>query len=419
MKKYHAFNFLKKIYYVRTGGSIEERKAANTIKEEIASLGGEAYLEDFEVDYSRIDKAKLYFNDKSIEVEVAGSGYSGFTSDEGVTGELFYASSKEAYEMTSLKDKIIFSQTKRVPHPLYEKAIKDGAKGFILATGSVYKGDKDVDLDPYLNRELDYTLGKLPTVMARSRTIEKVFTKLPYNATIVLQGEDSKRNSCNVISDIKGTIYPDEVITLTAHYDSVSYSKGAYDNGTGVIALLHMYEYFMSHKPSRTLRFIFCGSEEMGLLGSKAYTSMHEEEVKEHVLFNVNIDMVAVTLGRDIVCVTGENEIVNYLTIMSKELGFPLHVYQDVYSSDSTPFADKGVPAVSFARLSVQGGATIHSHDDVIERLSEENFLTTMSFITEFVSRMVNAKCFPLVKSIPDNMKEAIDKYYQRKKDKK
>ena len=278
MKQYRAFPFLKEIYYVRTAGSAEEERAALRIKEEVERLGGEAHLEAFPVDASIIKKAELKIDGKIIEC--AGSGYSGSTLEEGVTGEFFYASSKEAYEMSSLKDRIIFSPTKRVPHPLYEKAIKDGAKGFILSTGSVYKKKDEIDLDPYLNRELDYSLGLIPTVMVRNKDIEKILEKDPKEVTLTLISEDFKRDSHNVIADIKGNQYPDEIIALTAHYDSVSYSKGAYDNGTGVISLLQIYDYFKKNNPARTLRFIWCGAEEMGLLGSKAYTSMHEEEVK-------------------------------------------------------------------------------------------------------------------------------------------
>jgi len=418
MKQYRAFPFLRKIYFVRTAGSEEEIKAANLIKEEIEHLGGEAHLEAFEVDAANIYEARLIFDDYH-EIEASGSGYSAYTDEEGIEGELFYASSKEAYELVSLKDKIIFTPTKRVPTPLYEKAIKDGAKGFICSTGSVYKSNKDVDLDPYLNRDVCYNLGHLPIMMVRNRDMESVLAHGYRKVRLVLRGEDYKRNSHNVIADIKGTEHPEDVICLTAHYDSVSFSKGAYDNGTGVIALLQIYDYFRNRRPDRTLRFIFCGAEEMGLLGSKAYTKDHEEEVKEHVLFNVNIDMVAATLGRDIACVTGEMEIVNYLNVLYKQVGFPLHVYQDVYSSDSTPFADKGVPSISFARLSHAGGATIHSHDDVIERLSEGNFLRTTIFISHFVSNIANAVQFPFDKKMPTNMVEAIDKYYSRTKDKK
>ena len=415
--KYHAFKFLKEIYYVRTAGSDAELKAANQIKDEVKRLGGLASFEEFEVDHSKVIVSTLTVD--GHEIECAGSGYSGCTEDEGVTGDFYYADQLGAANIINLKDKIILSNTKRVPHQLYEKAVTDKALGFILTTGSVYKKSSEVDLDPYLTRELDYSIGQIPTVMIKARDAEKILEKEPKKATIVLKCEDDKIKSHNVVSTILGTEFPDEIITLTAHYDSVSYSKGAYDNGTGVISLLHFYEYFLNHKPKRTLRFIWCGAEEMGLLGSKAYVKAHEDEVKNKVILNINIDMVAATLGRDIACVTGDMSIVNYLNFMYKEEGFPLHVYQDVYSSDSTPFADAGIPAISFARLSNPNGAIIHSHDDVIERLSEPNFLKTMDFIVKVLDRWANAKCFPIEKSMPDNMKEKIDKYYQRKKEEK
>ena len=415
--KYHAFNFLKKIYYVRTAGSENDLKAAEEIKAEVARLGGAAEFEEFMVDHSTINLAKLIVDGK--EIECAGAGYSGVTPKEGVSGEFYYAEQLESIGLRSLKNKIILSATKRVPHDLYEKAVKDGALGFILITGSVYKKNSDVDLDPYLNRELDYTLGMIPTVMIRAKDAERMLEASPKEATIILDGVDDKIKTQNVVSTIEGTECKDEIITITAHYDSVSFSKGAYDNGTGVISLLHMYDYFMRNKPKRTLRFIWCGAEEMGLLGSKNYVKVHEEEVKNNVRLNINIDMVAATIGRDIACVTGDMDIVNYLKFMYKEEGFSLHVYQDVYSSDSTPFADSGVPAISFARLSGPNGATIHSHDDVIERLSEPNFLRTMDFIVKVIERWGNAYEFPIEKKIPEDVKKKIDKYYQRKKENK
>lgn len=411
---YHSFEFLKKIYFVRTGGSPEELKAAELIKEEVERLGGEAHLENFEVDYSEIKTAKLVF-DGSLEIECAGSGYSGSTPSEGVEGEFIFISSEEDLAMHSLKDKIVLINAKRVPHKYYQKALKDKALGIILTTGDVYKSKEDVDLDPYLNREIDYKEGYIPTVMIRLSDAEKLLEHLPSRASLTLIAEDHKRDSHNVVSDILGSTNPDEIITFTAHYDSVSFSKGAYDNGTGVISLLQIYEYYLRNKPKRTLRFIWCGSEEMGLLGSKAYTRDHEEEVKEKVVLNINVDMVAVTVGADIACVTGEKEIISNIVYVSKELGFPIHVYQGVYSSDSTPFADKGVPAISFARIARSGGAVIHSHDDVIERLSEENYIKTLDFIIALSSRWINAYSFPIVKNMPDSMKEDLDYYLARK----
>lgn len=416
MKNYHAFKFLKKIYFVRTAGSKEELEAANLIKEEISLLGGESYLEEFDIDASKIFKSELIIDDKN-HIECAGSGYSLYTDEKGVEGEFLFISDVEASEIYNLKDKIIFCASKRPPHPIYEKAIKDGAKAIVLSTGSVYKNPKDVDLDPYLNRELDYSLGKIPVIMIRNSDMEKIIAKNPKKAKVILMGEDYKAKSHNVVADIIGNEYPEEIITLTAHYDSVSFSKGAYDNGTGVISLLQIYHYFKNNPPKRSMKFIFCGAEEMGLLGSKYFTNTHEEEIKDKIVLNINVDMVAATLGHDIACVSGEESIANYLKFMSLEEGFPLHIYQDVYSSDSTPFADKGVPAITFARLSNPSiGAVIHSHDDVIERLSETNFLNTINFMVKLLSRWANAFKFPVAKNIPDHIKEKIDKYYQRKK---
>ena len=414
MKNYHSFDFLKEIYFVRTGGSKEELKAANLIKAEVEKLGGKAKLEAFEVDGCNIKKAKLVFDD-NIEVECAGSGYSGSTPEEGVSGEFIYLTSEEDLKMHSLKDKIVLVNAKRVPHKFYLKAVKDKALGIILTTGDVYKDSKDVDLDPYINREPDYKEGMIPTVMIRMADAEKILENMPKKATLTLISDDFKLESHNVVAEIKGTTNPDEIVVFSAHYDSVAFSKGPYDNGTGSITLLQLFNHFIDNKPNRTLKFVWCGSEEMGLLGSKAYTKKHEKEVKEKVVLNVNVDMVAVTLGFDIACVTGETSVISYIQYVSKELGFPIRAYQGVYSSDSTPFADMGVPAISFARLSTKGGATIHSHDDVIERLSEGNYIKTYTFMIELLTRWINAYMFPIEKKIPDNMKDELDYYLLRK----
>ena len=410
---YRSFEFLKTIYFVRTGGSKEELKTANLIKDEVSKLGGNAKLESFEIDGSNVKVAKLFIDEK--EYECAGSGYSGNTPEEGVEGEFIFISSEEDLNMHSLKGKIVLVNSKIMPHKYYLKAVKDGAVGIILTTGNVYKGKEEVDLDPYLTREINYKEGKIPTVIIRMSDAEKILEKLPLKAKLTLIAEDYKCNSQNVVAEINGSEYPDEIITLTAHYDSVSFSKGAFDNGTGSITLLQLFDYYKKNPPKRTLKFIWCGSEEMGLLGSKAYCKDHEDEVKDKVVLNINIDMVAVTLGNDIACVTGENEVVSYIRYVSREVGFPITVRQGVYSSDSTPFADKGVPAISFARLARQGGAVIHSHDDVIERLSEENYIKTCNFIIELSSRWINSYQFPIEKKIPDNMKDELDYYLFRK----
>ena len=232
-------------------------------------------------------------------------------------------------------------------------------------------------------------------------------------AKIVLKQEEYEGESRNVILDMPGEI--DQTIVFTAHYDSTSLSQGAYDNMSGSIGLLAFAEYFSTHPHRYGLRFIWCGSEERGLLGSKAYCADHEEALKSIALC-INLDMIGCIMGKFIACCTSEEKLVNYISYMASELGFGMHAYLDVYSSDSTPFADKGVPAVSFCRASSPNTATIHNSYDTMAVMKGEHMVKDIAFITAFADRMANAQRCPVAKEIPDNMKDKLDTYLARKR---
>jgi Zn-dependent M28 family amino/carboxypeptidase len=165
------------------------------------------------------------------------------------------------------------------------------------------------------------------------------------------------------------------------------------------------------------LRFIFCGSEERGLLGSKAYCAAHAEELKNIVLL-INLDMIGSIMGHFIACVTAENALVQYLDYFGKEYGFQIKPYQDVYSSDSTPFADQGVPALSFARATTREIAPIHNRYDTAAVMKTAQVQQDIDFITAFAARMATAALCPVSRQIPDNVKEKLDEYLLRKRKK-
>ena len=263
-------------------------------------------------------------------------------------------------------------------------------------------------------RERNYKLGKIPAVCIRMKDAEAVLRAKPAKAHVVMIEDELKNLSHNVVATIEGSQYKDEIIAFTAHYDSVSYSRGAFDNATGSTAIMQLLAYFKEHQPKRTLKFVWCGSEEMGLLGSKAHCEIHKEELPKYK-FCLNVDMIGVTIGFDIACCTSNISLVNYIKYLGYEVGFPIQRRQGVYSSDSTPFADCGVPSVSFARLAPQGGAVIHSRKDVIDFLEEENYYRTCDFMALFANRLVSSVVFPVEKEIPMNMKEEIEYYFGRK----
>jgi len=77
------------------------------------------------------------------------------------------------------------------------------------------------------------------------------------------QRYEACRELCENLSvQITGSRYPAEIIIAGAHYDSVSGSPGANDNGSGVAALLALAREWYGRSPARTLRFVAFVNEE-------------------------------------------------------------------------------------------------------------------------------------------------------------
>lgn len=410
---YKSFDLLEKLYFVRTGGSKEELKAAEIIQAECQKLGVPAVLESFKVDGYVVHKAYVKFINPDIEVECVGVGMSSQTPVEGLTADFAYVTSLQDSLIQDIKGKICLVHTKLVNYKLYKSLVERGAIGLVLCCGDVYSEDKDIDLDPYMYRERHYKNGKIPAVCIRMRDAENILRKKPEKVHMVMLEDELQNDSHNVVATIEGAKYPNEVVCFTAHYDSVSYSKGAWDNATGSTTIMQLLAYFKEHQPDRTLKFIWCGSEEMGLLGSKAYCEAHKEELKDYKLC-INVDMTGVTIGFDIACCTSNDSLVSFIKYLGCEVGFAIEPRQGVYSSDSTVFADNGVPGLSFARLAPKGGAEIHSRKDVMDFLEEDNYYKTCDFISVFAERLINSVAFPVEKEIPQNMKTEIDRYFGR-----
>ena len=160
---------------------------------------------------------------------------------------------------------------------------------------------------------------------------------------------------------------------------------------------------------------MFCGSEERGLLGSKAYVAVHEEELPK-VALNINLDMIGTYMGRFIARVSAEDGLVQFIRYFASMRGFGIKASGGVYSSDSTPFADKGVPALSFARLAGGNMAPIHNRYDTPAVLSAEQILKDCDFITAFTAGMADAVKCPVKREIPEKIRKELDEYLGRKR---
>ncbi len=399
--------------YVRTGGSPEERRCAEYIAEAAGAFGGEARLSAFTVPMATIQKATLTVTDKTGTREIPAKGYLCAGSGE-VEAPLYYLpANTDKMLLSEVRGKIVLIDG-YLGYWIYQDLFTNGAVGFITYDGNVHFADSDID-----QRELRSYVSngnKIPGVNINAKDAVTLIENDAVTAKITLEQEEYEGPSHNVILDIAGRD-ENRIIAVTAHYDSTSLSNGAYDNMSGSVCLLAMAEYFSKpeNRPLCSLRFIWCGSEERGLLGSKAYCAENEEELKKIELC-VNIDMIGCTMGKFIACCTSEDKLSHYIGYMGREAGFQVAPYQDVYSSDSTPFSDKGVPSVSFCRSSPREAAMIHNRYDTARVIKTEHMLADIGFIQAFTERMANAKFAPVEREIPDNVKDKLDRYLCRKR---
>ena len=65
----------------------------------------------------------------------------------------------------------------------------------------------------------------------------------------------------------------DSVLILGGHYDGVNISPAADDNGSAVLGVLEAAKILSQYNFKRSVRFLGFDLEELGLLGSKAYTT--------------------------------------------------------------------------------------------------------------------------------------------------
>ncbi len=404
MDKKEIMNIFLETDYVRTGGSPEELKAARYLCDKVAQLGLEAQLLPFPVDMANMQLDSLVADGISIPCKgylCAGSGE--------VEAPFYYLRNMDEYSLRQCKGKIVMIDG-FMKYWYYHDIFDHGAVGFITYDGNVNYADRDID-----QRELRsfVSQGKvIPGVNINAKDAVSLVEKDVKTVKIVLNQSQYTGKSWNVLLDMPGEI--PEYITFTAHYDTTSLSRGAYDNMSGCIGLLSMAEYFSKNPHRYGLRFLWCGSEERGLLGSKAYCE-NEENLKDCVL-NINLDMIGCTMGKFMAVATAEEQLCHYISYMASELGMGIDVLQDIYSSDSTPFADKGVPAVTFARAAQPNTATIHNSYDTVLLMSADQMEQDIAFITAFAARMAGAAMCPVKREIPDNIKEKLDVYLCRKR---
>ena len=198
----------------------------------------------------------------------------------------------------------------------------------------------------------------------------KIIVKLDMNARMV-----SDRWSHNVLGEIKGSIYPEEVVVVGGHIDSWDVGQGAHDDGGACIASWEVLRLIkeLGLKPKRTIRCVMWTNEENGGKGNKGYRDMHLDEMDKHVLAIESDGGVFSPKGFGFSGNDSAREIVEEIHELMKPIGANT-ISDGGRAADVAPLNDEGVPVMS---LKVDGSKYFwfhHTDADTFDKIDFNEF---------------------------------------------
>jgi hypothetical protein len=91
--------------------------------------------------------------------------------------------------------------------------------------------------------------------------------------------------SYNVVGEIKGSSFPEQILTVGGHLDSWDICEGAHDDGAGCVQSIEILRAFKSLgiHPKRTIRAVMFMNEENGGRGGHAYLQHAKDKNEQHI----------------------------------------------------------------------------------------------------------------------------------------
>ena len=311
-KSYEWLDYLSNQIGGRLSGSLNADRAVKWGFKELNNLDlDKVFLEDVMVpkwvrgtfEYASI----ITGPGMSINVPICSLGGSIATPASGLRAQVIEVKSFEELEalgMKNIKGKFVFfnrpmpagiidtfeaySVTRDQRSNGAERAAKYGAVGVIIRS-------MNLKLDDYPHTG-NMSYGKLPNKMRipaaaiSTNGAELLSSMLSLNKNLYFYLKQDCKNlpdvkSYNVIGEIKGSDFPNEIIVVGGHLDSWDLGDGAHDDGAGIVQSMEVLNIFnkISYKPKRTIRVVLYMNEENGLRGGITYAKNAKNKNENHI----------------------------------------------------------------------------------------------------------------------------------------
>ncbi|MCY8206923.1 aminopeptidase YwaD [Bacillus subtilis] len=401
-KAKHAYSTISQLSETigpRIAGTAAEKKSALLIASSMRKLKLDVKVQRFNIP----DRLEGTLSSAGRDILLQAASGSAPTEEQGLTAPLYNAGLGYQKDFTAdAKGKIALISRGDLTY--YEKAKNAEAAG---AKAVIIYNNKEslVPMTPNLSGN---KVG-IPVVGIKKEDGEALTQQK--EATLKLKAF-TNQTSQNIIGikKPKNIKHPD-VVYVTAHYDSVPFSPGANDNGSGTSVMLEMARVLKSVPSDKEIRFIAFGAEELGLLGSSHYVDhLSEKELKRSEV-NFNLDMVGTSWEKAselyVNTLDGQS---NYVWESSRtaaeKIGFDSLSLTQGGSSDHVPFHEAGIDSANFIWGDPETEEVepwYHTPEDSIEHISKERLQQAGDLVTAAVYEAVKREKKP--KTIKKQMK--------------
>jgi Iap family predicted aminopeptidase len=395
-----AFKCMKAISFERRAGTTEQDRAARLISGFLKEIGVSSRLEPFTHDIFSVGTARLEITapfKKNYDAWPVGYG----APASNIAADIAYVENPTPASMRKTRGKAVMLDG-GVFAKDYNAALDAGVKALVLVNSPGRKTYFKFSYMPSRRR-------KIPAVTVSYETALDIIRRKGSLCRISSATKTGKSKSFNVVAEIRGREFPNEIILAGGHYDSVPWSPGAVDNAGGSALALALAKRFAARPPRRTVRFVWFAAEELGLLGSWEYVSRHSGELK-NIKLMFNLDVGGNLIGRINPCVTGGEKLAAYAEALARETGACTDAPQSIVSSDSVPFAERGIQSVNFLRGGSGAGFT-HTEKDAIVNCGPTAFEFIGAYSAEFLRRVADAVEFPFPGGIPEKLRNDLKAY--------
>jgi aminopeptidase YwaD len=325
----------------RVSGTEGELAAAEYIASEFRSYGYDVQIQDFTAtvrprngNHLQVTSPEPHFVRTNI---FTGSG------EGDVTGPLVYLGLGQESDLPEFSLEGMVALVERGIVPFIEKAANVFGAG---ASGMVVFNNTSEIFDGTLGDEFHLTFDR-PAVTISGLNGEALVAELengPVNVNLRLVTDELP--SRNVVASWPGPTIDGPVVILGGHYDAVPGSPGASDNGSGTATFLVLAEELAGADLPFELRVIGFGSEELGLLGSKAYVASLDAAEQDRIIAMLNFD----ALGSGSLEIGGHFALAGRGLEIADEIGIPAiqGIEPPGASSDHASFRDAGIPSMFF-----------------------------------------------------------------------